>query len=271
MLLLRSWRVVHPAFGYRGGLSHSWRGRQSKTGVIARRAARSTCATRSTRAVLGHHELVPSRGASPRPHLAGASSPCSPHRAARRGDAGCATPAPAARAPAVAAAVALRVGCDHSLVVRWESDLREPAVWDLPALSRVFGTTPEDLIDGARLVCGRAWSSRSHPSGPRRRLGRLLASARRSRSLGPWEVYEATGIRGSRLSAIERGADPSLAEVRSLVRLLDLGLTQILRAASLDIELDPHTVPGSTHGPTRTGPAPEPGLRLPDGHGPRGW
>lgn len=131
--------------------------------------------------------------------------------------------------------LALRLGRDHTLVLRWERGEREPTVWDVAAMARVLGATPDDLLAGARLAGNRAWSSRAHPPGPRRRLGLLLAASRRRLRLDAWDVYRATGIDGRRLLAIERGADPSLAEARGLIGLCGLRLAEILPRVSLDV------------------------------------
>jgi transcriptional regulator with XRE-family HTH domain len=142
--------------------------------------------------------------------------------------------------------MAMRVGCDHALVLRWERDTREPSIWDLVALARVHATTPDALIAGAQLPVGRTWSSRAHPASRRRLLGAQLAAARRRRRLDPWDVYEATGIPGSRLLAIEHGADPSLEEARRLAAMVGMSLAELLMRIGLDTGTGLHRVGGQT-------------------------
>lgn len=124
--------------------------------------------------------------------------------------------------------LAMRLGCDHSLIVRWERGDREPAPQDLARLARVLRTTTDDLLTGADLGCGRVASSRSHGHSSRERLGARIRTLRRRSSITPWEVFVATGIDGRRLRTIEAGADPSLAELRAIAEVLGSSLHRLL-------------------------------------------
>lgn len=74
--------------------------------------------------------------------------------------------------------LAVRLHCDHTLVLRWENGAREPAPQDLARLARVLGVSADDLLEGAVLGCGRVASSRSHGKESRARLGCRLAQRR---------------------------------------------------------------------------------------------
>ena len=124
--------------------------------------------------------------------------------------------------------LAMRLGCDHSLVVRWERGDREPAPQDLARLARVLRTSADDLLTGAALGCGRVASSRSHGQSSRERLGGRIRTLRRRSSITPWDVFVATGIDGRRLRTIEAGADPSLAELRAIAGLLGASVGHLL-------------------------------------------
>lgn len=143
--------------------------------------------------------------------------------------------------------LALRLHCDHTLILRWENGAREPAPQDLARLARVLGVSADELLQGAVLDRGRVASSRSHGKESRARLGSRLAQRRRRASLGLWDVYLATGILGRRLRAIEAGADPSLDELRRLAAALDLSVAKILSCSILDTSRLPQRVPESTH------------------------
>jgi transcriptional regulator with XRE-family HTH domain len=96
---------------------------------------------------------------------------------------------------------------------------------------------------------GRRWSSRSHAPRRRAAIGSALAALRRERSIGLRAVVRATGISGRRIERIEAGADPSLAELRALLGLLDVGVGDLLErmrrparvvvARSVDTQADP--------------------------------
>ena len=130
--------------------------------------------------------------------------------------------------------LAMRLSCDHSLVVRWERGDREPAPQDLARLARVLRVTADELLAGVDLDCGRVASSRSHGQSSRERLGARIRTLRRRSSITPWDVFVATGIDGRRLRTIEAGADPSLAELRAVVSLLGASVGQLLAGPDPD-------------------------------------
>jgi transcriptional regulator with XRE-family HTH domain len=111
---------------------------------------------------------------------------------------------------------ALRLECDHTLVLRWESGEREPSPWDLVALGRFYGQPVSGLLNDLILPSGRRWSSRRHSEQRRLLLGERLLTARRNAALSPWEVTRRTGIPTRRIIAIEHGRDPSLFEMQRL-------------------------------------------------------
>lgn len=117
--------------------------------------------------------------------------------------------------------VAVRLGCHHTLVLRWEQGLREPAVHDLVAIARLFRVEVDDILACADRDQGRVASSRAHGFRSRQRLASRLCEARTQRRLRLWDVYTATGITGRRLRTIEAGADPSLCELRLLATLYE--------------------------------------------------
>lgn len=130
--------------------------------------------------------------------------------------------------------LALRLRCHHTLVLRWERGQREPTIHDLDAIARVFAVSPDELLRDLELTGQRTWSSRAHPARKRRLVGFRLRLARDRAGLSAWDVYLALGVDGERLIAIERGADPSLGEVRDLARLYEISLRQLLMAGGVD-------------------------------------
>ncbi len=128
--------------------------------------------------------------------------------------------------------VAVRLGCHHTLVLRWEQGVREPAVHDLVAIARLFGVEVDEVLRGAILVQGRVSSSRAHGRRSRQRLASRLREARVGQGLGHWDVYVATGIPGRRLRTIEAGADPSLREIQLLASALEVRATDLLSPLS---------------------------------------
>ena len=126
--------------------------------------------------------------------------------------------------------VAIRLGCHHTLVLRWEQGLREPAVHDLIAIARLFGVEVDDILDCVNLEQGRVASSRAHGWQSRQRLAKRLYESRIRRDLCLWDVYVATGINGRRLRTIESGADPTLLELRLLATAYDTRPRDLLRS-----------------------------------------
>lgn len=122
----------------------------------------------------------------------------------------------------------MRLGCDHSLIVRWERGDREPAPQDLARLARIFRVGAGELLAGVTLGRGRVASSRSHSRSSRVRLGRRLAEERAMRAVGLWEIFAATGIDGRRVRAIEGGVDPSLGELRALCEAFEVPVGDVL-------------------------------------------
>ena len=123
---------------------------------------------------------------------------------------------------------AVRLGCHHTLVLRWEQGLREPAVHDLVAIARVFGVEVDAVLERVDLEQGRIASSRAHGWKARQRLAARLRDIRFQRGLQLWDVFLATGITGRRLRTIEAGADPSLLEMRLLANVYEVRLRDLL-------------------------------------------
>ena len=126
----------------------------------------------------------------------------------------------------------------HSLILRWEQGRREPTLRDLAALARVFEMTVDELLRDVCLTGERTWSSRAYALPQRKMVGSRLRLAREYRGLSVWDVYVALGLGGRRLIAIEDGADPSLAEARSLVTLYQVTLEDLIAQQRFDSNED---------------------------------
>jgi transcriptional regulator with XRE-family HTH domain len=151
-------------------------------------------------------------------------------------------------------AVGRRLRRPHSLVSRWEAGVREPTAFDLVALARVVGVSPDELIrDVVPGPAGRRWSCRAYAWRLRAAFGHRLAAARLDARISRRDVLDATGIGGLRLACIEAGADPSVAEVIALRDLYGFALSEVVRDANLDSRRFLTMVP-----PTRLYPTSDP-------------
>jgi transcriptional regulator with XRE-family HTH domain len=139
--------------------------------------------------------------------------------------------------------LARRLCRDHSVVSRWEAGTREPTLLDLWHVTRVLESSLDDFLDGVRLPArSRRLSSRAYSPSERAAIGRRLRSLRLRARLRAGEVADALGCSAHRLAAIEAGADPSLADVVGLCRILGIRPSHIVVASDLDRLADSPTV-----------------------------
>jgi transcriptional regulator with XRE-family HTH domain len=130
--------------------------------------------------------------------------------------------------------LAYRLGRDHCMVSRWESDQREPTLFDLARVARVLRTTVTELVEGVELSGStRRWSSRASSPTRRAELGTRWAEARRAHGMTLWDLYRDTGIAGRRLRRIEEGADAGVAEAIALAAALRVDLDELLSRSGL--------------------------------------
>jgi hypothetical protein len=115
------------------------------------------------------------------------------------------------------------------MVSRWESNRREPTLFDLARIARVLKTTVMDLLAGVDApITARGCSSRAYGATRRTELGDRWEEARRQRGMTVWDLYRATGIPGRRLRRIEEGADVGVGEAIALTAALDLDLDALI-------------------------------------------
>jgi transcriptional regulator with XRE-family HTH domain len=125
--------------------------------------------------------------------------------------------------------LAYRLARDHCMVSRWESNQREPTLFDLTGIARVLKTTVMDLLAGVDApISARGCSSRAYGATRRAELGHRWEDARRRRGMTVWDLYRATGIPGRRLRRIEEGVDVGVGEAIALAAALDLDLDRLI-------------------------------------------
>lgn len=111
------------------------------------------------------------------------------------------------------------VGRAQSVVSRWERGLLEPTLSDLVTMASLLDRPLGEIATSFRGP-GRQRSRRGDPLERRRRIGTCLRAARLADDLDAWTVARRTAITPRRLARLERGAEPSIAELRSLISVL---------------------------------------------------